>query len=168
MTSDAPVSAAVDGRRRVGHGDEAALHLPADGWNLDSGSPVVWLLPRPWGGRHSQANRRTANADLLGRVRRRHHVRRNPAPLDAECRVRSQVALMKIADPNRKTPPSTRRKSHLRAINARLRAHWQDLNAIAPQRDYDNLLAQAFSGHERYRPDTVNDDHVDEAYSKKS
>jgi hypothetical protein len=145
MTSDAPVSAAVDGRRRVGHGDEAALHLPADGWNLDSGSPVVWLLPRPWGGRHSQANRRTANADLLGRVRRRHHVRRNPAPLDAEWRVRSQVALMKIADPNRKRPPSTRRKSHLRAINARL---------------------QAFSGHERYRPDTVNDDHVDEAYSK--
>jgi hypothetical protein len=76
--------------------------------------------------------------------------------------------LMKIADPNRKRPPSTRRKSHLRAINARLRAYWQDLNAIAPQRDYDNLLAQAFSGHERYRPDTVNDDHVDEAYSKKS
>jgi hypothetical protein len=33
------------------------------------------------GGPHGQANRRTAAAHLLGRVRRGHHVRRNPAPL---------------------------------------------------------------------------------------
>jgi hypothetical protein len=34
-----------------------------------------------WGGRHGQANRRTAAAELLGRVRRGHNVRRNSAPL---------------------------------------------------------------------------------------
>jgi hypothetical protein len=53
---------------------------------------------------------------------------------------------------------SKMRRERIRAINARLRAYFLQLNAIAPPRDYDNLLAQAFSGHDRYRPDPINED----------
>jgi hypothetical protein len=73
---------------------------------------------------------------------------------------------MKIA--NRSTPrlPSAQRRAYIRAVNARLRAYFQVLTATAPPRDYANLLAQAFSGHERYRPDSVNEDDADEANEK--
>jgi hypothetical protein len=37
--------------------------------------------PSPGEECHGQANRRTADAHLLGRVRREHHLRRNPASL---------------------------------------------------------------------------------------
>jgi hypothetical protein len=40
--------------------------------------------PSPGEDVHGQANRRTAAAHLLGRVRRGHHVRRNPAPLEKQ------------------------------------------------------------------------------------
>ena len=78
-------------RRHAGRGRRRTNREVARAGPLLNGSPRV--EPRfpllvvgvsgtfSGGGRHGQANRRTAAADLLGRVRRGHHVRRNPAPL---------------------------------------------------------------------------------------
>jgi hypothetical protein len=55
---------------------------PARAWNRSSRSSLLESPgPSPGGGRHGQANRRTAAAHLLGRVCRGHHICRNPAPL---------------------------------------------------------------------------------------
>jgi hypothetical protein len=50
-------------------------------WNPSSRSSLLECPAFSGGGRRGQANRRTAAAHLLGRVRRGHHVRRNLAPL---------------------------------------------------------------------------------------
>jgi hypothetical protein len=53
----------------------------ARAWNPSSRSSLWSLRDLLQGGRHGQANRRTAAAHLLGRVCRGHHICRNPAPL---------------------------------------------------------------------------------------
>ena len=55
-------------------------------------------------------------------------------------------------DPERK-----KRIKRIGSLDARLRAYFSELSAMAPPRDYDNLLAQAFSGQERYRPEPISE-----------
>jgi hypothetical protein len=57
---------------------------PQASWNESFLHPVELSPEVTLGGRHGQANRRIVAADLLGRVHRGHHVRRNLAPLEAE------------------------------------------------------------------------------------
>ena len=45
-------------------------------------------------------------------------------------------------------------------LDARLRAYFSELSAMAPPRDYDSLLAQAFSGQERYRPEPISENEL--------
>jgi hypothetical protein len=53
-----------------------------------------------------------------------------------------------------------KRMKRIGSLDARLRAHFSELTAMAPARDYDNLLAQAFSGQERYRPEPISENEL--------
>jgi hypothetical protein len=53
-----------------------------------------------------------------------------------------------------------KRIKRIGALDARLRAYFSELSAMAPPRDYDNLLARAFSGQERYRPEPISENEL--------